>query len=432
MRLTRRDFFVSGAAVAGASLLGSRGIGMPIASAADAKRVTLWEIANGQQKRLVQETVKRFDKNHADIDVVVQFFQNNPYKYKLRTAMGAGEPPDLFVGWGGGVLQSYVDSGKVAPVPQSVKTSRFFPSVTQTVTFNGKLYGVPSDGTQPVLFYYNRKIFKKYGISVPKTWKDLLAAVHALRSKGVVPISLAGQSKWPELMYEEYLVNRVGGDKPFQDVVAGKKGAWSHPAFLKANKMIMQLVDMKAFPSDFASLRYSTGQSSQLLYGGDAAMQLMGSWDYQGILSDDPGFVKAGHLGWFPFPKVEGGAGDPRNVSGNPANFYSIAAASKAKAQAATFLSKGVLDKDEVEGMLKIGLVPPIRGLGPKLKTMEHGDWLSAVYDMTANAPSFTLSWDQALHPRIAQAMLTNLSLMFLKQITPEQYSKKMDQAMGS
>ncbi|MBV8457998.1 MAG: hypothetical protein JO122_15435, partial [Acetobacteraceae bacterium] len=119
-----------------------------------------------------------------------------------------------------------------------------------------------------------------------------------------------------------------------------------------------------------------------------------------------------------------------KNVAGNPTNFYSISARSRSQPQAATFLGDGVLNEFELDGMVKIGEVPPVNGIRSKLMKVEHADWLLNVYDLAANAPHFDLSWDQALPPRPAQAMLTNLGLLFLKQLTPEQFAKQMNDSM--
>jgi raffinose/stachyose/melibiose transport system substrate-binding protein len=427
MKLDRRGFLTSVGALGGAFAFAEGGLRAPAAFAATT-HVTLWEIATGGDRTLIQQTLQRFNQSHPDIDVGVEFFENDPYKTKLRVAMAAGQPPDVFIGWGGGILDSYVKNGKVVALPASVNTGRFIDSVMQAVTFNGKVYGVPCRGMQPVLFYYNKPIFQKYGISPAQTWTELLSAVRTLREKGVVPIALAGMGNWPGLMYLEYLVNRIGGNAPFQAVLEGKPDAWSNKAFLEANKKIVELVDLRAFPSDFDALNYNTGQSSQLLYSGKAAMQLMGSWDYAAILSDAPDFITKGELGWFPFPAVEGGAGDPKNVAGNPCNFYSISARSPSQSQAETFLAEGVLNDFEIDGFLKLGEVPPVKDIRSKLTSAPHADWLTAIYDLASQAPYFSLSWDQALPPRIAQMMLTNLGLLFLKQLTPEQFAAKMNE----
>ena len=432
--LTRRDFLAMGGSAALATALAgcSFGVGSN-QSASGGNNATVWDVSTGQQQKLIQNVVKRFNSDHKNMSMSIQFFEADSYKNKLRTAMGAGNPPSLFFGWGGGILKSYVDAGKVEAIGSSVNTDKFFPSVMQAVTFNNKVYGVPMLGTQPVIFYYNKSIFNKYGLTPPKTWSELLQIVKTLESKGVTPISLAGQNQWPDLMYEEYLVGRIGGPKPFQNVVDRKPNAWSDPAFIKANTMIQQLVSMKAFPSNFESLNFNTGQSTQLLTSDKAAMQLMGSWDYQAILSTAPDFIKKGKLGWFDFPKVEGGEGDPNNVAGNLTNYYSLttATASNAKKAATTFLNDAVMSDFHINGLINIGLVPPVKGIESKLKKADHSDWLRYIYNLGNNAPYYDLSWDQALPAQPAQSLLTNLDQLFLMQITPKQFSQNMNQAMG-
>jgi raffinose/stachyose/melibiose transport system substrate-binding protein len=50
---------------------------------------------------------------------------------------------------------------------------------------------------------------------------------------------------------------------------------------------------------------------------------------------------------------------------------------------------------------------------------------------MAKDAPSFTLSWDQALSPAQGDAMLSNLDQIFLKKINPEQFAGTMNATIG-
>jgi len=95
------------------------------------------------------------------------------------------------------------------------------------LTFDGKIYGVPNSGVQPVLFYYNKDIFSKLHLNPPQTWNELLQAVTKLKQQNIIPIALAGGSKWPYLMYEEYLVDRYGGPDAFNAVLANQGNSWS-------------------------------------------------------------------------------------------------------------------------------------------------------------------------------------------------------------
>jgi raffinose/stachyose/melibiose transport system substrate-binding protein len=300
------------------------------------------------------------------------------------------------------------------------------------VTFNGKLYGVPCSGMQPVLFFYNKDIFKQYNLTPPQTWSALLQTINTLKQHNVIPIALAGGSKWPYLMYEEYLVDRYGGPGAFNAVVANQANAWSQDAFIKANTAIQQLVDMGAFGSSFASVIADTNQDAALLYTGKAAMLLQGNWNFPVFLTNSPDFVQGGKLGWFPFPSVEGGTGNPANVAGNPCNFYSIASAAKSSQNAVTFLKNANLSDAEVKSFIAVGDVPPVQGIESQLASAQNGEWLVYNYKLVQNTPHFQLSWDQALLPQPAQALLTNLDQLFLKQISPQQFSNNMNKTISA
>jgi raffinose/stachyose/melibiose transport system substrate-binding protein len=431
--ITRRDFLAVGGGAALTTMLTGCNflVGSERQASGGKDNATVWDISTGGEQELLENLVKRFNDDH-DISTTVQFFQNDPYKNKLRVSMGAGNPPDIFYGWGGGILKDYVDAGKVYDITGEIDTGKYFLSVMNGVTFDDKVYGVPKAGMQPVVFYYNKPIFEENGLSIPKTWSELLGLVEQLKETGITPISLAGQNKWPYLMYEEYLVNRIGGPEPFQGVVNNEPEAWSDPAFIEANTMIQELVAMGAFPDGFTALNYDTGQSTSLLYSGRAATQLMGSWDYADMLSSAPEFIEQGNLGWFDFPAVEGGEGDPQNVAGNLTNFYSVTEASNAKEASLTFLEDGVMSDFFISGLVDLGLVPPVEGIESKLQETGNPEWSLYVYNLAREAPYFDLSWDQALPPEPAQELLTNLDRLFLREITPRQFSENMNKTIES
>lgn len=126
-------------------------------------KITIWDTSTGGKKTLLQKIVSQFNQTHPRLHVEVNFFQNDPYKQKIQVAMGAHNPPDIFFGWGGGVLQSYVNEGDVYDLTPAFQANpdwpaRFFPSVLKAATFNGKTYAIPNSGIQPVVFYYNKDI----------------------------------------------------------------------------------------------------------------------------------------------------------------------------------------------------------------------------------------------------------------------------------
>lgn len=428
-QFTRRGFLAAGGAASLALAFSGCSFGTG-ESSGGGSGVIVWDISTGREQELMQEVANRFSSQEGNASVTMQFFQNDPYKNKLRTSISSGNPPDLFYGWGGGTLKSYVEAGEAHALPSSVNTDRYFSSVMEAVSFEGEVYGVPKGGTAPKVFYYNKQLFEEYGLSVPGTWSELMDIVGTLQGEGVVPIALAGQNLWTNQMYLEYLVNRIGGLAPFQGVVNGESDAWSDPAFIEANTMIQNLVSAGAFSEGFAALNADTGQDHQLLYSGEAAMLLQGAWIYPDILSDAPEFVNSGDLGWFNFPEVEGGGGDPEAIVGNLTNFYTIPEDANNKDSAAAFLDEAVMNDFMVQGMLDIGLVPPVNGIEDTIEGVDDSEWLLYIYGLARNAPYFDLSWDQALSPKAGQELLTNIGRIFSNEISPEQFSQNMNQAM--
>ena len=380
---------------------------------------------------ILKQSVDAYNKDHPKEKITLRLFANDDYKQKLRVAFGANQAPDIFFSWGGGALNDYVKAGKVTSLTGStVTTDQFTPSVMESATFDGKVYGVPANGLAPVVLYYNKKVLADAGVQPPKTYTELMSAVTKLKAKGVVPLSLAANSKWPTLMYEEYLLDRVGGAGMFSKIAAGDASAWTDPAVTKANQYLQDMAKAGAFGGNAESVNYDQGASTALVYTGKAAMEVMGTWEYANFAKAAPDFVKS-DLGYTTFPTVPGGAGDPDSIVGNPSNFLSLNSASKDKSAALTYLKNYVMDSQQVDAYLASGSVPPVKGLESKLAATTSPDkpWLQFVYGLVQKSPSFQLSWDQALPSDQADPLLTTVDKSFLRQIPPAQFGTDMSKA---
>lgn len=392
--------------------------------------VTAWALTGGDE----QTFRTSFDTGK----VQAEYYGNDAYKQKIRSAIGADQAPTLVFSWGnGGMLKSWVDAGKIYDLSADVQanptmTSRYLPSVMKAGQLDGKTYALPNNSIQPVMLFYNKDLFAQIGAQPPQTWDELMALVPKFNAAGIAPLSIGGQSKWPQLMWEEYLVDRIGGPEVFNAIAANKPDAWSDPAVTRANQMIQQLVDANGFVKGFNSIDTDSNADTALLFTGKAAMYLMGSWAFPTIKDADPQFA-ANKLGYTTFPTVSGGAGNPKDIVGNPANFWSIAAhaTNEQKQAAVQYLKDSLMSDSYVDSLLASGSVPPVNGIQDKLAKAPDPAYLTYVYNLAADAPSFQMSWDQALSTGQADALLTNLDQLFGKQITPEQFAANMNATIG-
>lgn len=399
---------------------------------ASAGGASVWGLSGTDETTVVGPSLKEWNKANPDSSIAVNYFANDAYKTKIRTAVGAGSAPTIIYSWAGGTLNSYVKAGKVVDLTSATADikDKFLPSVWGQGVVDDKTYAVPMNAVTPIMFYYNKDLLKQAGIDAPETWDDIIASIPKFKKIGVAPFSLAGGSKWPELMWEEYLVDRVAGPEAFNAVMAGTPNAWSDPGIIEANTKIQQLVDAGGFIDGFSSVTADSNADVALLYTNKAAMMLQGAWVYTTFQQQAADFTKSG-LGFTTFPAVKGGKGDPADIVGNPSGYFSVsAAASKAEQKAAIdYLTNGIFDTGYTDRMIKNNQVPPLAGVGSKLGDAES---LSGkVYSLTEAAPNFQMSWDQALPPAQATALLSNLDQLFNKQITPQQFSDNMNKTIG-
>ncbi|PRX45898.1 carbohydrate ABC transporter substrate-binding protein (CUT1 family) [Prauserella shujinwangii] len=425
----QRALIATGLVVA-TSLLAACGTSGP--SDAGDGGITVWALQDDVLNEIEKQSIESFNTEEGG-NATLQTFGNDPYKEKLRVALGSPNAPDVFFNWGGGNLAEYVQADRVADLTPMLEENpdlkqSFLPSVLDAAKIDGKYYGLPMRGMQPVALFYNKAVFEKAGAEPPETWADLMSLVDTFKGEGIQPIALAGSQAWTELMWAEYLLDRIGGPEVFQDIRDGKPGAWQHPAVVESMSKITELVEAGAFGKNYASVGYDVGGASTILAQGKAAMHLMGSWEYVNQLGQSPEFVERGDLGWVPFPSIAGGKGDPANVVGNPTNFYSVSAQSQNQDSAKKFISTQLNDPEYVQALIDAGDVPAVSGVEDKLANAENSEYTTWIYELVKEAPNFQLSWDQDLPADEATFMLTQLQKLFLGELTAQQFADSMAQ----
>lgn len=429
-RIPRRSFL--GLLGAGATVLGASACGTDSTSGGDSGRIQVWVIQEESQNVAHRGALERFNKaSSVQADLVST--GNDGYTDKLHVAMGSPNAPDVFYNWGGGSIRTYArDDLMVDLSPYFAKDPewqrQFLPSVLDAGTIDGKYYGIPARGMQPIILFYNKAVFADLGVEPPRTWTDLLSIVDRAKAGGIIPFALAGGDSWTELVWPEYLVDRIGGAKVFERIAAGEQGAWRDPAITRAIDMIRDLVDRGGFGDSYASVRWDGAGASTLIAQGKAAMHLMGSWEYTNQVNDQPEYAK-NDQGFTGFPTVEDGKGDPKAIVGNPTNYFSVSKSSANVDAAIDFLKTQMASREYVDEWLKIGDVPAVTGLEDHMDKATDPAFAKMVYDMVTQAPSFQLSWDQAIERAQAQPMLDALSKVFLGQLDAAGFVKANEDA---
>ncbi|MFC8832145.1 extracellular solute-binding protein [Streptomyces griseoincarnatus] len=395
---------------------------------------TYWYLNGQPQEGVRAGAVDAFNKAHPDTQIEDTTYQNDAYKTKIKTAIGAGQAPTVIWGWGGGTLRAYAEAGQVEDLTPwfdenpDVKKG-LFPSSFGAATVDGKIYAMPCETVQPIILYYNKRVFDRVKVDPPETWDDIMALVPKFNAKGIAPFALGGQSRWTNMMWLEFLFDRIGGPEVFQAAIEGERNAWSHPDAIKALTALQDLVKADGFVKGFSSITADSNADQALLYTDRAAMMLHGAWSY-GIQQADGGdFVSSDSLGFMTFPAVEGGKGDLSDTVGNPAQYLSISAKASAEQKkiAKDFFATGILQEEEVKQWIGNGSVPIRLGTEKLLAASDNAEFLQFTYDIASKAKVFVQSWDQALSPTAAETLLDNIVKLFQLSISPQQFASNLN-----
>jgi raffinose/stachyose/melibiose transport system substrate-binding protein len=289
---------------------------------------TIWSSDTESNKAPFLKTLAEFKKKYPNVKIELDQTEASAYNTKIRTAIAANEAPDVFYYNSGGLLKSFVDAGKVLPLdgylPAGVK-ERIMDGALTNMTFDGKIYGLPYTRAFSVL-YCNSDLFEKYGVKIPSTWNELMAAVRAFRKAGITPMAVGGKDRWPTNMYTDVITLRCAGYEEYRRALYKEEGgSFVTPGMRFGAQKFAELVRAGAFQKDAVSV---TRDESELpFYAGKIPMYVSGNWTAGNCQAPDS--PVRGKTVAVRFPTIEGGKGDPAEFMGGAAEEFCVAANTK-------------------------------------------------------------------------------------------------------
>jgi raffinose/stachyose/melibiose transport system substrate-binding protein len=297
------------------------------AATTSGKNVTLvwWNNAtSGVLLNVFNNAAKAFHAAHPSVTIQNVPIQNEVLQdTKIPLALQGGNPPDIFQQWGGGREATEVTSGKLMDMTQASASwiKQEVGSVASGWAVKGKQYGIPYD-LHVVGFWYRKDLFTKAGItSAPTTMDQLNADVTKLKAANIQPIAVGSKDKWPDAFWWEYFALRECSTSVLQKAMSTIN--LNYPCFMKAGADMTAFIKTNPFNTGYLATpaQQGAGSSAGLVANGTAAMELQGDWDPGVMDSLTTNKNINDDLGWFPFPAVSGGAGNPTTVLGGGDGF---------------------------------------------------------------------------------------------------------------
>ncbi|GIG00881.1 ABC transporter substrate-binding protein [Catellatospora citrea] len=263
----------------------------------------------------------------------------------------------------------------------------------------GSTYIPPTNSQILPMVFYNKDVFAKNNITVPKTWAEFMTVVGKLKAAGVTPIELAGAEPWSASMP---LVGLMSAH------VLGKRPTWVADRYAGAAKFTdadvvaavtkqRDLIQAGAFGKGALGVNYADANKQFL--DGKSGMYLMGSW-FIGQIKPE----QAASFGSFLLPTEDGSLVVPFNVGGTTA----VSAKAPDVAKATAFAKAWSLSPNNLRTLIETdGAFPMMK----KLKLEDFGAKVTPVfteaytYVTSENTKVSSVGWvnnDDAMPPGVA------------------------------
>lgn len=274
-----------------------------------------------------QQLMDMYVKEHPNVKFELETLGDADCQTKFKSYVTAGTVPDISVVWViPGYLNDFLDGGVFAEVPQEfLKDAKFANGSLDYCTRDGKVYCLGRN-TDVMVFYYNKDLFKKYNVEIPKTYEELLQIADVFNENGVIPCAMSGAASWCDSHFITGIMGTILGSKTQESLqTAIKDGDFTGDYWKKSCDLAVEGAK-KLFQYGFETFDYGTAQN--LFLNGEAAMWWMGSWEMS-VATDF-------EIGAFAMPTA-----DP-SVEGAlfafPGGGYAVSANSKNKEAAMDFL----------------------------------------------------------------------------------------------
>jgi ABC-type glycerol-3-phosphate transport system substrate-binding protein len=219
---------------------------------------------------------------------------------EMRAKIASDTVPDIIIGKAQDVA-SYYSSGYLASFGEEF-TQHIKPEGLHNVTIGGEVYGLPYNMLyQGVL--YNRNIFYRFGLEVPRTTEDMEQLITRLNEVEITPFASHFQENWYSAnILMQFAANQVFPVYPeWGDEFRAKLRSFSSSKeYIQCFEQV-KTVFCNSWPD---AMTVNQSKCNKRFANEEAAMFVTGTWSIQTLHSIRPDMK----IGFFPYPNQRGDA----------------------------------------------------------------------------------------------------------------------------
>ncbi len=292
---------------------------VPVAAQTNVTLVVWDNWTRDAEQSMIEQLDKQFEEAHAGVTIQREAYSTDDLGLTLPRALTQSTGPDVaMINQGLTNMAALVKAGLLLPLNDYADQYKWWDrygaglharnSVTDDGAHvgSGKLYGM-SVTSEVVAVFYNKDIFSKLNLTVPKTWDELEAALEAIKTGGIIPITFGNLEGWPGIHTYGAVAHLYSDIKDINDMIyRNEGGTFMTEGNLKGAQTFVDWIDKGYLSPGFAGLDNDTGALGEFT-GAKSAMWLAGSWNSGSITT----VLGEDKVGFFILPSPIGDAVAP-------------------------------------------------------------------------------------------------------------------------
>ena len=221
----------------------------------------------------LQGLIDAYAKLHPNVTIEIETHPGGTEGDNLvKTRLATGDMPDMFYYNSGSLLQALNPSDTLVDLKDQPFIANVQESYLPTVSANGGIYGVPTEGTLGGGILYNKKIYSDLGLQVPKTWAEFAANNDKIKTDGkAAPVCATYGDTWTSQLFvlADYYNVQTAVPGFAEKYTANQVHYADTPAAQAGFQHLQEAHDKGWYQKDFGADKFDKGQ--ELLATGKCA-----------------------------------------------------------------------------------------------------------------------------------------------------------------
>jgi raffinose/stachyose/melibiose transport system substrate-binding protein len=221
----------------------------------------------------------------------------------VKTRLSTGTMDDVFLYNSGSLFQALKPDSQLQPLTDEPWVKDITDDFKKSVSTPKGVYGAPNGTTFDGGIMYNKKVYEKLGLTVPKTWDEFISNSEKIKAAGITPVLVSYGDTWTsQLFVLADFANVSKADPKWAENYTNNKAKYVNPPALAGFTHTQEVFDKGLTNKDYASM--TNVNALKALATGEGAQYPMITAVISNVVQSNPDQVD--DIGYFAIPSDSG------------------------------------------------------------------------------------------------------------------------------